>query len=505
MEIVYVGDRNSKNRALLISNEEWKRLGKILTKKLDEVDAIDASKRLKEKRREISKKMVEGWDNTKLNKTKKLLEQKRKALSELEAQRQQRDKEMKHEAIETRNKIIEKAKKQKFEERDAVKAFNRALQNSEVFKERAIQINFNKSERKKRIDNDLMIAQKQNREAEQYIRDQINEKDKNKQIKKDSAKILLKELKDREKKRHEEELTLHKLGKEKLQEIAREIEEIRNKNIVDVQIAKEKLQKDIEDNRELISINNKMKQIEEDEEEMVTAIMAETKKILARKRIQKEIELTEVKQLALEEMRMRVAALPMKDKGWAESDVRSAIEKQEQRYQNGRLEKKEIAKKKIEHDQSGKKLWEEEISRRREQLFQDSGREMERRERERRLLVEYGELHKFTQIKNANEIRKNLDKQCNDKKLALMADRQADINRYKAFEQQWHEEDKEFLAYTENMIELKKQAGNPTVPLLKTVNNYLKTNNLKMDSNNKVIKKEPKGPIYTSRIIHQTN
>jgi hypothetical protein len=33
-----------------------------------------------------------------------------------------------------------------------------------------------------------------------------------------------------------------------------------------------------------------MKQIEEDEEEMVTAIMAETKKILARKRIQKEIE-----------------------------------------------------------------------------------------------------------------------------------------------------------------------------------------------------------------------
>jgi hypothetical protein len=38
-----------------------------------------------------------------------------------------------------------------------------------------------------------MIAQKQNREAEQYIRDQINEKDKNKQIKKDSAKILLKE------------------------------------------------------------------------------------------------------------------------------------------------------------------------------------------------------------------------------------------------------------------------------------------------------------------------
>lgn len=60
------------------------------------------------------------------------MEQKRKALSELEAQRQQRDEEMKREAIETRNKIIQKARCQKFEERDAVKAFNRALQNSEV-------------------------------------------------------------------------------------------------------------------------------------------------------------------------------------------------------------------------------------------------------------------------------------------------------------------------------------------------------------------------------------
>lgn len=60
------------------------------------------------------------------------MEQKQKALSELEARRQQRDEEMKREAIKTRNTIIEKARNQKFEERDAVKAFNRALQNAEV-------------------------------------------------------------------------------------------------------------------------------------------------------------------------------------------------------------------------------------------------------------------------------------------------------------------------------------------------------------------------------------
>lgn len=66
MEIVYIGDRNPSNRALLILNKEWKRLGKILTKKTDEQAALEDSRRLKEMRREMSRKMVDGWDNTKL-------------------------------------------------------------------------------------------------------------------------------------------------------------------------------------------------------------------------------------------------------------------------------------------------------------------------------------------------------------------------------------------------------------------------------------------------------
>lgn len=66
MEIIYVGKKNPSNRALLISNEEWKRLGKILTKKMDDEDEAKASKRLKDVRREMSKKMVDGWDNTEL-------------------------------------------------------------------------------------------------------------------------------------------------------------------------------------------------------------------------------------------------------------------------------------------------------------------------------------------------------------------------------------------------------------------------------------------------------
>lgn len=66
MEIVYIGDRNPSNRALLILNEEWKRLGKILTKKMDEQAELEDGRRLKEMRRETSRKMVDGWDNTKL-------------------------------------------------------------------------------------------------------------------------------------------------------------------------------------------------------------------------------------------------------------------------------------------------------------------------------------------------------------------------------------------------------------------------------------------------------
>lgn len=66
MEIVYFGDRNTNNRALLISNDEWTRLGKILTKKSDKLEALENGRRLRETRYQMSKKMTNGWDNTEL-------------------------------------------------------------------------------------------------------------------------------------------------------------------------------------------------------------------------------------------------------------------------------------------------------------------------------------------------------------------------------------------------------------------------------------------------------
>lgn len=62
-----------------------------------------------------------------------------------------------------------------------------------MFKERAIQLKFNEAEREKKMENDLKIASEQNKEAEQYRIDQKNEKQKNKELKRIKAEILLNE------------------------------------------------------------------------------------------------------------------------------------------------------------------------------------------------------------------------------------------------------------------------------------------------------------------------
>jgi len=61
-------------------------------------------------------------------------------------------------------------------------------------------------------------------------------------------------------------------------------------HILQARLAKEKLQNDIEDNRIMITSGDDVRETEEWEEDMVTTIMAETKKTLARARRLKEIE-----------------------------------------------------------------------------------------------------------------------------------------------------------------------------------------------------------------------
>lgn len=64
----------------------------------------------------------------------------------------------------------------------------------QVFKERAIQLKFNEAEREKKMQKDLETAQEQNKEVERYKKHREDEKQKNHELKRSKAEMLLKEL-----------------------------------------------------------------------------------------------------------------------------------------------------------------------------------------------------------------------------------------------------------------------------------------------------------------------
>lgn len=59
------------------------------------------------------------------------------------------------------------------------------------------------------------------------------------------------------------------------------------------------------------------------------------------------------------------------------------------------------------------------MAKRQEILNQDYALEIERRGREQKLLAEFRELRKTTQVENAQQLRKQLDKQCVSKNSKL--------------------------------------------------------------------------------------
>lgn len=82
------------------------------------------------------------------------------------------------------------------------------------------------------------------------------------------------------------------------------------------------------------------------------------------------------------------------------------------RYREVERKNRELANRRIEHVEIGKRLWEEEICRRRELSAQDLRSEMHRREREKRLLTEFSDLRVRKRTENANQFREQLEKQC---------------------------------------------------------------------------------------------
>lgn len=82
------------------------------------------------------------------------------------------------------------------------------------------------------------------------------------------------------------------------------------------------------------------------------------------------------------------------------------------RYEDGQHERRRLADSRMEHVKICNKLWEEEMAKRQEILNQDHALEIERRDREQKLLAEFRELRRTTQVENADQLRKELDKQC---------------------------------------------------------------------------------------------
>lgn len=66
----------------------------------------------------------------------------------------------------------------------------------------------------------------------------------------------------------------------------------------------------------------------------------------------------------------------------------------------------------MENVEIGKRLWEDEKTRRHRILVQKHVLETERRDREKKLLIEFAELSRRTQKKNAQKFCEQLDTQC---------------------------------------------------------------------------------------------
>lgn len=109
---------------------------------------------------------------------------------------------------------------------------------------------------------------------------------------------------------------------------------------------------------------------------------------------------------------MKVAVWTTKESGWTESDVRKAIETEEQQYQDALAMKKERAKRRTDVMVDGRRLWAEEMARRQRQLTRDCEVEAERLEREKRLLTDYVKFCQKKQVETVNQFRAQLDQQC---------------------------------------------------------------------------------------------
>ncbi|XP_022168579.1 trichohyalin [Myzus persicae] len=474
MHAINVVENNQKTHALLIPKNEWTRLKKILTKKDDDRAAIEMIKRLKDERHATSKAISESWDTTVLNKRKKELENRKQLLASNEARQQKRDEIMKLEILERRNAIVEKARLKKWSDRDSTKALTRAMHKMEVLRERSIQMKFNEAERAKELEADRLLKIEQNLDAERYKTDRWEQKLKQAETKKANAAVFLKELKEREDVKREDDIKLREEGKAELQRIANEIAEDKENKKAKALATRENLINHLNENRKIVAENVKLRKLEDQEENVVVSIMAEAKKKIARTRKLKDIEILKEKQKLLEKMVETSNTYQDKE----EVASQNAVEEKERKYQREELKKKDLMKKREEDFEDSKKILDEENRKEKERLTLSHQWELERRLRETEMLRSLEELRKQAKTREMKSFRENLNLQRDNNRAATKANEQVDLDEYNAYLKLWQQQDEEFMTYTKNMIAKYKKAGISVIPLIKAIEDYKKNNKL---------------------------
>ncbi|XP_026822616.1 vicilin-like seed storage protein At2g18540 [Rhopalosiphum maidis] len=474
MQAINMGDKQSRTHALLIPKNEWVRLKKILTKKDDDKAAVEMIKRLRDERQATSKAIAKSWDTTVLNKRKKELENRQKLIALNEAKQLEKDEIMKLEILKRRNAIVEKALLKKWSDRDSTKALTRAVHKMEVLRERTIQMEFNDVERAKELEANRLLKIEQNLDVERYKTDRWEQKLKQAETKKANAAFILKELKERENIKRENDIKLKEEGKAELQRIANEIEEDNENKKAKVLATRENLINHLNENREIVAENNKQRQLKDQEENLVVSIMAEAKKKIAKTRKLKEIEILKGKQTLLE--KMFEIANTNQDK--QEVAFKNVIEEKERKYQREELKKKVLMKKREKDFEDNKKIWDEEIKKEKERLTLSHQWEMERCLRETEMLRSLEESRRREKIREMNSFRENLNLQCKNNRAATKANERVDLEQYNEYLNLWRQQDEEFIKYTKNMIAKYQKAGTSVIPLIKAIEDYKKNNKL---------------------------
>ncbi|XP_025195475.1 LOW QUALITY PROTEIN: coiled-coil domain-containing protein 173-like [Melanaphis sacchari] len=460
MRVITVRDNNnSRKHALLIPNNEWTRLKKVLTKKDDERATVELTKRLREERKATSNAITESWDATVTNQRKKEFENKQELIAINEAKQQQKDEIMLHEILKRRNAIVEKARLQKWSDRDSIKAITRAVHKIEVLRERDIQIEFNKAEKAKELEANRLLKIKQNLDAEQYKRDRWEQKLKQAETKKVNAINFQKELKERENKKRDDDIKLKEEGKSELQRIANEIKEDNENKKAKTLAVRKNVINQLNENRKLVTEKMKRRQSQDKEENLQISIMAEAKKKLAKKIKLKELEILKRRQTSEKKFETENKNLDRKD-----VEFQKAIEEKEQKYQKEELIKKHLIKKRKKDFEDYKKILDEQIEKEKNRLTLSQKWEMERCLRETEALRSLDESRRQEKAREMNSFRKNLYLQCENNRAATRANKQVDLEQYNAHLNLLQQQDEELMTYRNNMIAKYQKAGISVIP-----------------------------------------